>query len=494
MSKPLIALVWVGYFGLQLFLLPYSPLPWFDEVFFADMSYQFWQKGSLSPSVAVFRPLYIYGFVHFGLSAAMFELLGFGIVSYRLSCYLGALAVLYLLARLLHRERPLSWSWYAWALLVVLLDPFFNLSMHEGRMDLLALALWLAGLAALPLKHGGQRAWLSSACWFLLALLTTPRVGFMGVPLALLLGLKLGVDRPSFKQHWRGFLLWAGLIVGGYALWVVISFGGFGALLTYLREPQAWHDGERLYQKFLGFSGYIPRQQGLLIPLSLMAWVGYLGVLGRSKSTVTLLDWQLLGSIPCFYLIVYDVGPYAIFILPSLYWPLLRLAQLSSPSQGAYFRRGYVLPLLLLFVFNGTYALLKNAQILSSLSQRNPTTAQAFVAKNIPPGSRVVAEPMYYYALQKNGSQLQLMNYFENLYSREARQRTQFDYEYLIVTEHLRWRDPQTVAHYLSQADFVLVDSLFLPPSLWAEKLESTRLLSPVERTGYSALIYRRLP
>lgn len=140
---------------------------------------------------------------------------------------------------------------------------------------------------------------------------------------------------------------------------------------------------------------------------------------------------------------------------------------------------------------------LKILQVQSSLSARDHAQAVAFVRRHIPPGSKVVAEPMYWFAIRQAGADMQYMDIYEETHLREKWQREVYQYEYLLVTDHLRWRKPEVVAYYMGQAVFdslgrwePAITSLNRRIASW--QIGSVRLLSDNERTGYAATIYRR--
>ena len=51
------------------YTLSRSPLPWFDEVFFASLSHNFWGKGTFFvPNTVIGYEIKLYGFVYFALT------------------------------------------------------------------------------------------------------------------------------------------------------------------------------------------------------------------------------------------------------------------------------------------------------------------------------------------------------------------------------------------------------------------------------------------
>ncbi|MEN7546517.1 hypothetical protein AAG747_01270 [Rapidithrix thailandica] len=149
-------------------------------------------------------------------------------------------------------------------------------------------------------------------------------------------------------------------------------------------------------------------------------------------------------------------------------------------------------------LFNFSYYVLKNLQIYSSREQRNPHVSQDFIRQNIPAGSFVVGEPMYYYAVTQAGSQFQFMDWYADLEVREQRQRELFDYDYLIITDHMLSRNKRVIHYYLQHAKLEEIARLELPQSAFNKKISTFSLLgipilSNTERYGYSCTLYKRI-
>ncbi|MCS6821725.1 MAG: hypothetical protein NZ551_07635 [Microscillaceae bacterium] len=472
------------YAFLQFYSIPYSPLPWFDEVFFADISYNLYKNGTFIPQVAIFQPEYSYGFVHFLFAALSFKFLGFGLIAYRWLNYLFGALVVWMWLKILQKEQPISQDSQPFWALLLLCDPLFNLSMHEGRMDLTALFFMLLGIYFVQDKQAiNWKNIIFSAVCIALALLTTPRIGFLLIALG-------GYWIYYLFLNWRKnfFLLigWCLIIFLLYSIWVRYAFGSYYAFLNYYLGDTQW----KIYKTYLGFSGYIPKQSYLLITVSIFSML-IVFFFALKTQTYKAFYAFIVASIVSFYVIVYDLGPYSIFIIPFYYFWIAKISHLQTNFLPKWV---FALPAIGLFFFNLSYFSLKNIQIFTSLAQRSPAHAEAFVRKHIPPKSRVVSEPMYYYAVKRAGSEMQFMNYFEELEQREHRQRTKWQYEYLIVTEHLLWRDKPTVSYYFSKADFEPIAHLHIPQNSFSRWLDAQGWLSTTERTGYNAIIYKRIP
>ncbi|MGB0524399.1 MAG: hypothetical protein ACPGJS_15620 [Flammeovirgaceae bacterium] len=168
-------------------------------------------------------------------------------------------------------------------------------------------------------------------------------------------------------------------------------------------------------------------------------------------------------------------------------------------KNKSYRKQLFLLPIFALLAYNGLFFILKNAQAIAGAQQRDHQLAEKFIAKHIPAGSKVVGEPLYFYAVLKNGSDFQYLNLYENLAIREKYHRENYKYDYLLVTDHLKMRDTQgCIDYYLSQAEFEQVAELNIKESKWAKIISNLNiggfpLLSNVEKHTYSAVIYKRI-
>src|SRR6478735_4434527 len=137
-AKILLALFFIAYLSFHFYTLDLNPLPWFDEVFFASISKSLSETGNLVPlAYKEFwsQEILLYGPVHFLLESSSFKLFGFGIIQYRwITFFFGILVVITTVNLLKYYTSSLSLLILLFVSLV--LDPFINLSMHEGRMDL----------------------------------------------------------------------------------------------------------------------------------------------------------------------------------------------------------------------------------------------------------------------------------------------------------------------------------------------------------------------
>lgn len=480
---------------IQVITLDKSPLPWFDETFFASIAHQWSLNGNLTPQVAIFQEVKLYGPIYFWLTGISFKLLGFSIFSFRLVNLLSGIGVVWMSGLIIKQittnsktngqtlasKTLLKWWW-----VLLLTDPLFYLVLHEGRMDLMTLFWALSSIyVLLPFLTKTQNQdkligrFILSGFLVTVAALTTPRVGFIFVPFSMLL---LWRCRRKFYL----FIIWGITIVGLYAIWVFTAFGNIDTFIAYYTGNNPFANISMTAQ-YLGGFGYIPRQS---YPLIISAILGLIVII--LQKPVKILHpyvWIALVSIGLFYPLIHDYGQYSIFIIPFYYFFIFY----GLSIKVLHFKNLMLYPLLFLLVLNVGYFTLKNLQVLASWEQRKPATATQFIQKHIHKGARVVGEPMYFYAVHQVGGQYQYMDLYETLEAREARQRQKFKYQYLIVTDHLRWRKPQIVKYYIQTAKLQEIARLKTPPSYWSQQIARLGLVSNVERDGYNCVIYKRV-
>lgn len=104
-------------------------------------------------------------------------------------------------------------------------------------------------------------------------------------------------------------------------------------------------------------------------------------------------------AIIAFYLIVLDWGPYSTFVIPFYYILIFYSWSLIPSIKGLNVL--YSLPVFFVLVFNLSYSVIKADQVLVSRKVRDPKVADTFIRENIPPGSRVVGDALYFYSVKK---------------------------------------------------------------------------------------------
>ncbi|MBX2844410.1 MAG: glycosyltransferase family 39 protein [Flammeovirgaceae bacterium] len=296
----------------HIYTLNLYPLPWFDETYMASIAKEFYETGKFTKRIAYHaheqKEEFIYGPFYFLISSLVFKVFGFGMTQFRSIAFISGIlvqisAIVFLKKFVKQKSTILLMS------IFFMLDPFYFRCMHEGRMDLTASFLMLSGtilfLSAIPKKHYFYFLISGFLCSF--GLLTTPRAGFLLLPLMLFLGFFTIRD---LKKNWHYPIIWIAPIILLYSSWIFYAFGDFGNFINFYQEKIG-------YTRLPGRPFYIPKQQFPLIITTII--IVAISIIKFGKSYFNSLTLISISSILLFYIIVYDQGPYASFIIPFYY-------------------------------------------------------------------------------------------------------------------------------------------------------------------------------
>ena len=469
------------YLAYHIFTLSSNPLPRVDEVFFASISKSLLEYGTFVPEICREtlngEEVYLYGPIHFFLESFSFRIFGFGIFEYRWITFAFGITTILSTAVLFRLYHP-SFKHYCLLILVFALDPFMNLSMHEGRMNLVAVSFVLIAIYFLIKGLRTERLYyfFISGMFAVFAILTTPQVGFIILP-AMLVFLYL-MEGKNLKQSLLSIILWSLPVIVLYSCWMFYAFGGVAGLLKYYQQAHG---------EYFGGEFYIPRQEYLVILLATVSMI--IGIYKKGKSYFNSLVAISLLSIFLFYALVVDWGPHSTLILPFYYFLIFH----GFAEEELSARRWSFYPLLLLFIFNLSYFSLKSLQILSETENRSTKVADAFIKMNIPEGSKVIGDGQYYYSVVKAKSSYRIFDQYLSIEARERLLKEMYDYDYLIVSDRSRVKDPETVKFFLANAELKKVAQLKLDQSELSQWIAELGLFSNVERHGYNAEIFVRV-
>ncbi len=527
---------------LKIITISYNPLAWFDEVFFASMSENFWQKGTFHTPIVVFEEeVKIYGFFYFlytGFLPYIFQdIFGFSHTPFyfRIGNLCSGIIFLFIFYKLLRIYLYFPKKYALFLTFLLSIDPFFNLCWHEGRMDLTALCfgyIFLFFLQIFFLPNNSEKnikkrflyLFFCAVC-VALALCTTPRMALFFVAFGL-----VGFFFGNFQQKFIWFLIVIKAFLL-YYIWIFWKFDGIYDFLNYYKEGGKLAHQSPFSEHYLGGRGYIPKHEYLIIFLTIFFAVFYFlhriqnfyknptqtkppALKGETPRGEGLLvpplgvrGLLLLGggiNIIFFYLFVFDYGQYSIYILGFYYilfgFFVYELSLINFKNNflvEKFFQKKYILGFLL--VFNAFFFLGKNLQIFSDMARKNPQIANEFIAKNIPKNARVIGDATYYYALhnQKKAKNVrfQLIDNFEILENRERLQRQKFQYTHVIVTDMLRKKRPELLDFYEKKAkeqgkSWKKIAKLYLPTPIIHEKIGQFFRISQMENPAYNAEIF----
>ena len=126
-------------------------------------------------------------------------------------------------------------------------------------------------------------------------------------------------------------------------------------------------------------------------------------------------------------------------------------------------------------------------------NRRDSDIASAFIKKHIPQGSKVIGDPLYYYAVENNGSHYHYYNLYNTLEAREQALRKEYDYDYMIVSGISLARNPSISQYFMANANLDSIAALKVPQNKWALFLNNLGLTSAMEASGYNCILYKRI-
>ena len=157
------------------------------------------------------------------------------------------------------------------------------------------------------------------------------------------------------------------------------------------------------------------------------------------------------------------------------------------------FRKKFNFIFFALFFFNLALFLFKTFQVLVELPRRNAEKANLFIKQHIPVGSKVIGDPLFYYAVTENGSFYHYYNLYNTLENREEALRTKFDYDYMIVSGVSLARNAGISAYFYSKSEFDTVATLQFEENTLAGYINRLGLVSSMEASGYSCTLLIRV-
>ena len=406
--RALVVAGFAGYVLLHLVIVGRSHIPWFDDTFFASIADTLRRTGEFRLAVSplwMAQPVYLYGPTYFVAVAGAFATFGLGVLAYRLTSLIAAFAVLVVAYRLLRRERierPFALA----ACVLIALDPIFLEILRVGRMDLLAVLFLLLSFLTLgnAKRASGPSGLLYAALSGLLAslgILTTPRPGYLLVPLGLILLSRCYAGPLAYRL--AQLCAWIAAFVPLCIAWIAYAFGGIGPLLTYFSAFAGDYAG--------GSLGIISVQKPVFTLLLLFT------VLKLAREPKQFLDefavFVGLGIV-LFILLVKNTAPfgggYSILVIPFEYmglaWLVSKCPRFSVPISTPTLQRLAFVPL---FLLNGAFFVAIVSSDLLLWPALDPAPAAAEITANIPPGSKVVGDDKFYFLVRQAGSDFQYL-------------------------------------------------------------------------------------
>jgi len=482
----------ISLFCYHILVLPISPLPWFDETYFASMTLNFMETGEFMPKIGPMLDFYYpqskaYGPGYFLALSLVYKLFGFGLFQTRIPGLICGFVILVLGFKIL-RLSNLSVIFCSIFSILLLFDPIFLQNIHSGRMDSMALMLALGGIYSLLKGLDKSKFWwfFTSGILFGLALLCTPRIAVTIIGPALALTV-LFFLKPSKSLFWKSISTLS-LIIGLYSLWIFWGFGGPVEMYNYFfGAPKEKLGFNSLAGGYISSSLYFPKFQ---IPALVLAGISVIYLLISKRLKQSFLFWICLINIFVFYKLVNDTGIYSIFLILFIYMLIL----IGTNEFGAKFKlakeANVVLSALMFFNFS-TFSV-KNILIWTYSANRNSKIVQAQITRNIPKGSRVIGNELFYYFIIKSGSDFQYLERGADTPRRREYHEKIYNYEYVVSSD-----PPSNINefnHYAERGNLKEIHKIKFPkPPGWQIRLRSVLAqLGFYFPNGYEGKIYKR--
>lgn len=374
----------------HLWSLQYSPIVWYDEIVFAGINHSIISGHGFIDEVQGGGPAYTYGPVYFLLTALSTKTLGFGLYSFRLVNLLFSFVCIwltYLILRRLNILRKISYI----LIFMLVTDALFVEDSHSGRMECVALAFALTAYYWI-LKKASAISIPGTLCVSLsltLSFMTTPRAAVILLPAAIY---ELWLLYKNKK--WWTLTLYVLLPIILYSIWVFFSYGSYEDLfLYYTTTKDTSSNTPSLFQRFVGGNFHVRFFHYPIIILTFLSAVYSFLTCQRNKVLL------LLCPVLLFYFIVKDTGDYATIIIP-FYIMIVGLGlNVKKEKRITVILKGLIF---ICIMINMAIFTIKAATIVSTISSRNSSLADDWIASTLPKGASVTGSDAYFYSCAKN--------------------------------------------------------------------------------------------
>jgi hypothetical protein len=460
------------------------PLPWFDEVFFADISNAYKEAGkfNLQMSPNIFRSeILFYGPVYFFIQSLIIKYFGLDIVQFRMLNFLAGI-LLALVFRVIILNLTKNKGISNLLSLLLLIDPIFGQNIHSGRMDMVATLPAIVGIWAYFRFSTTKNPFFLYflAILFSIGYLTTPRVLFIIIPMFL-------VFLPEIRRinpfHLVACILIFLIPVFG---WIMIKTGGIGNYLKMFDNGNvAHHIGPK--SGFFSFFRY-----GYYLPIyCLVLYFGFLTVYDSVKCQIVhSKSLMFLLVIIMFHILVVEKGPYSAMVLP-FYFGLIGVG-MSQIQNQAWTKTLALAGIELIFIFYLGLFIAKNGFLIFTKDERNQNVVEKQVDLSKLKGKKVVASFEYYYLVKNAGAEY---NSYETAIEMTSRLRFHID---TLKMDYLFLNHKDLISHqviqYLGYGKFEKIDELAIE-----SKVSNNRFLKSLSEKGnfyfptFSGILYKRL-
>lgn len=388
--------------GLSLYCLPYSHVAWYDETFMADYTHNLITTGhiynTMDPKTVTGC---LYGPVYFLLTGITTSIGGFGIFTFRLVSTMFYFLCGWMMYKIYsefsqeNTKTTLSVGMVCALTLTFLMDVMNVRSSYSGRMEMVAMFFVLVAywryLKYQKCRKPLESIWISLS--LTLSVMTTPRVMFVALPLALYQLYVLLRERK-----YRTIVVYALTPILLYGTWLTWQYGSvaefFFRIFGGKTKVSSSNSGLTVYD-FIG-GNYIIRGYHYPLLIATLLSAGYM--LWARKIKAVLL--YLLPAVS-YYLFVFDTGYYSAFMVPFAFMTIaVTLTHTANTSKGRVVGKVLVAAMLL---FNFVSYTVIYATTLATKNKRDVYHYGTWVKQRIPTGSKVIGFYHSYYAVVDAG-------------------------------------------------------------------------------------------
>lgn len=409
----------IGVIGLCLansISLVFYSLPWYDEVFFADITHSLVVNNTLTLNMLL-SPVEasVYGPVYFYTQKVIIYFLGFGMWQFRLLNLASGIALLIIFLTI---AKKLNISKLNICILIALIafDSRFLFNMSGGRMDLFALALFMGGW--LLFRNTAKRTYMVIVIAGLLSslsFLTTPRIGFYFLVYILIFILEFTKSNNRNKIFIQ-FLVFGFAVLAPVLIWIFYSFGNLTSYVNYVFNNPA-------IANHFGSSIFPVKYQ---IPLIILWFLSGVFVF-RSKGNILNPLLVALFSLPFFHLVfIKEVGPYSAMMMPFIYSGIV-IGVNSMPVKKLSVIPGIIAVYMFLFSLSSAF------NNIASVEFTNPDSFNTFFRSQGIINTNVLADFPYYYFVTENDNRF--ISFFNNKTELTANNLNKYNIGFAVITK-----------------------------------------------------------
>lgn len=442
----------------NLYTLPISPLPWYDEICLADISYNFLKTGKLLSTVTPFyiynEEVTLYGPLYFYIQSLIVFILGFTAYNFRLLNLISSFLIVFILYKKKYDDKTKTIK----NLLIIMLSlsPMYIANSHSGRMDLFSsLFVFLAFTLLYKDSFLSLKKLFAISALLTLSILITPRVMFLSSGL-IIFYLRFVANRTQIVKSIVFAIITYIVPILAYCTWSYYSSGDFLFLIQRLLTQES--------SNYVG-SGFVKKNFEFIILLMFIVLFILTTIKHRKLYD---LPSGLLMSCLTFQFFVKETGPYTAMQVPFAIWGIMEL--MNKCTNDVFIKYSKFIIMFITFVFFSVFCF-KTISIYAYMDERNVGHVDIFIEKNKLNNKIILAAFPYYYELMKNKNTIynyEITNGKDlNILIEEA---DKLAPEYLMCLRNDTAN--KFVKELIEKRNFTLIDSLVINASSSKRKLQ----------------------